>query len=142
MYVRSSYTSPAKIWSTDVADKWLAKTRAQSGGGPTANKGLTTLVPTRAHQHILRACNLQAALAEALSIDPDIAFKGSRCTPGLKIESQRRLTMVFRALLALCKAFVSGEPANQALMFKHMDLIVALATPPELVKNTVRTSFC
>ena len=68
------------IWSTDVASKWLEKIRNKEDS-------LATLVPTALHTKLLRACNLQAVLREALSMNPDIAFKTSKSTIALKIES-------------------------------------------------------
>jgi hypothetical protein len=99
------YYRAQHIWHTDVATKWLKKPREKR-------------VPCSFHQNILRGCNLQSVLREALVIDPDIAFKGSVCTVGLKVESQRRLTLVSRSIFTLYKAFVSENHENQETRFQ------------------------
>ena len=126
------------LWSKDVASKWLDKVRKGPEGAHEEHLGKTpeALVPTLFHQQILKACNLQAILSEALMfLDPDIAWKGSRSTPGLKVESQRRLTMVMRGLLSLFKGFVSDCPDNQQSMFSQLDQLHLLATPKEVATS-------
>jgi hypothetical protein len=157
-----TYYRADRVWSTDVAAKWLNKTRplstrietapnasieAVAAGksdaaakdgirgkhGPTAGKAwqyaevaatggrgvnLGSSKPCKFHQDLLRGSNLQRVLSEAILINTDIAFKGSQCTVGLKVESQRRLTLVLRALAMLYKSFVDENPENQELMFK------------------------
>jgi hypothetical protein len=114
--VSKKYYTSNRLWSTDVADKWVKRTRtdADSVSGVVGKK----LAPCKYHQHILRACNLQGVLALVFQMKADIAFAGSKCTIGLKVESQRRLTMAQRALLVLTKAFVSDDKKNQEILFK------------------------
>jgi hypothetical protein len=102
--------SAERIWCTDVAAKWIKKSRGEDGGPP--------LTPSPYHQRILRSCNLQSVISAALSMEADIAFTGSRCTVGLKVESQRRLSMVKSAALVLAKHFVTEDEVNQEVMFK------------------------
>ena len=116
------------LWSTDVAKEWGA--RVQAGGAP--------LVPNAAAQHILRACNLQAVLVEAVSLEQDIAWKGSICTPREKDESERRLTLVKRAMLRLALSFAEKNPQNQAAVFGALPDLIRLATPPELATDETR----
>ena len=166
-----SYYRVDRVWSTDVAAKWLNKTRPLSTrietapnasieavaagkvaakaafspfpgsaaattttgvritagnawqyvevaatGGRAINSG--SMKPCKFHQDLLRQCNLQRVLSEAILIDPDIGFKGSQCTIGLKVEDQRRLTLVSRALSMLYKSFVDENSENQEIMFK------------------------
>jgi hypothetical protein len=85
-------------------------------GGRAINSG--SMKPCKFHQDLLRQCNLQRVLSEAILIDPDIGFKGSQCTIGLKVEGQRRLTLVSRALSMLYKSFVDENSENQEIMFK------------------------
>jgi len=157
-----TYYRADRIWSTDVAAKWLNKTRPLSTRIETAPNASTEAVaagktaaavkngirgkhgvtagkawqyaevaatggrgvnlgsskPCKFHQDLLRGSNLQRVLSEAILVNPDIAFKGSQCTVGLKVESQRRLTLVFRALAMLYKSFVDENAENQELMFK------------------------
>jgi hypothetical protein len=116
------------LWSTDVAKEWGA--RVQAGGVP--------LAPNAAAQHILRACNLQAVLVEAVSLEQDIAWKGSICTPREKDESERRLTLVKRAMLRLALSFAEKNPQNQAAVFGALPDLTRLATPPELATDETR----
>ena len=95
MVTGKPWRSP-NLWSLDVAEKWMCANDEYVGG----------LTPTRRHQDMLRACNLQTTLVEALRIESDLAFKGSKCTIAQKVESRRRLTMLCRALCVLQKAFV------------------------------------
>ena len=104
------------LWSLDVASKWRAKQ-----GKPCAH-----------HQTILRACNLQVVLEAAFALDNFMAWKGSICTVREKAESERRLTLVKRALLQLAKAFVRGNRENQEAVFGSLEKLHALATPDEL----------
>jgi hypothetical protein len=140
-----TYYRACRVWSTDVATKWLHKahpnankshsspasaeeeeaavaapnTKSRGSTSSRSNSNSKNLKPCTYHQNILRGCSLEGVLREAIHMDPDIAFKGSKCTVGLKVESQRRLTVVKRALLALCKGFVAENPENQDLIFER-----------------------
>jgi hypothetical protein len=110
--------------TANVGSKWK-KAAASATAGRNNAVGERLFKPCAFHQNVLRGCNLQTVLSEAIHMDPDIAFKGSKCTVGLKLESQRRLTLVHRALLALYKAFVTANPENQELMFKGKSLLLS-----------------
>ena len=117
------YTS-VRMWSTDVAAKWL-KTAQQGGSARPA--------PNQFHQEILRACNLPQLLDAALRFDPEIAFTGkAECTMAQKVESQRRITLMLRAMLVLLKAFCVDNPVNQAIVYEFFPTLQRVATPPEL----------
>jgi hypothetical protein len=114
------------LWSLDVAAKW-----SKGGDGSAVSFGGKSCHDHH-HQSILRACNLQAVLAEGLVMDHEIAWKGSICTEREKHESERRLTLAKRALLHLATAFVDGNRKNQEVLFEHMGTLQALATPASL----------
>jgi hypothetical protein len=69
-------------------------------------------------------------------MDHEIAWKGSICTEREKVESERRLTLVKRALLQLTIAFVYENEKNQESLFGYLDTLQALATPPELQEGS------
>jgi hypothetical protein len=93
------------------------------------------------HQNVLRACNIQDVLIEAMSLDNQIAWKGSICTEREKVESERRLTLVKRALLCVCTAFVYSNKINQELLFVGMSSLEEMATPPALQVVTDEDGF-
>jgi hypothetical protein len=77
---------------------------------------------------------LQAVLVEAVALDPTLARKDSVCTEVDKLESERRLTMVKRALLCVCVGFAAGNRSNQALLFDALPQLEAQALPPDITK--------
>jgi hypothetical protein len=109
------------LWSLDVANKW----------GPLLRDKSSYI--SKKNQDILRSSNLQEVLLESVMMDPEIAWKGSICTDREKAESERRLTMVKRALLVCCTMFASKNPRNQEIMFKRLAKLEVLATPYELM---------
>jgi hypothetical protein len=112
------------LWSVDVATKWIA--------GQGAHSSTFASQFNTHHQDLLRSCNFQAVLGEALYMDNDIALKGSICTDREKYESQRRLTLVKRAFLSLLIAFTSSNKQNQELIFSHMPTLEKLAVPDNM----------
>jgi len=164
-----TYYRACRVWSTDVATKWLHKahpnannshsspvaeeeeaaaaaqhTKSRDSSSSSSSKNLK---PCTFHQNILRGCNLEGVLKEAIHMDPGIAFKGSKCTVGMKVESQRRLTLVARALLALCKGFVAENPENQDLIFERQYHCSHIRTAHFLLLLSIeymlsRESFC
>ena len=109
-----------------MASKWREGGEGGASFGPREEQ----------HQTILNACNFQAVLAEGISMDHEIAWKGSICTEREKIESERRLSLVKRALLRLALAFVQDHKKNQKALFEHMGTLQALATPIDLQDGT------
>jgi hypothetical protein len=85
------------------------------------------------HQDFLRSLNVQGLLkAAALGparIDPKISYKGSNCSADEKVESQRRLIMVHKALLRLAAAFASFNRANQAELAPALPFLEDLTVP-------------
>jgi hypothetical protein len=110
------------LWSIDVAQKWLEA----DANAPTG------LVPTKRHQSILRACNLQTTIAQGLNVEPDLAFKGSLCTVAQKVESQRRMRMLSRAICVLQKAFVKGNARNQDIAKGNLTALRHVALEGEM----------
>jgi hypothetical protein len=105
----------------DVASMWAPKLRDATA----------SLVEPQ-HQEVLRACGLHHALADAVTMDEAIAWKGSICADWEKVESERRLTLVKRALLGVATGFCAGNPSNQELMFPFLSTLEQLSTPAAL----------
>lgn len=94
------------VWSMDVSQKWASTMIASSAE------------IEKRHQDILRACHVQDVLSDALTLDTKTAYKGPIITDREKAESERRLSMVQRALLTLCTAFVTNNRENQEIMVR------------------------
>jgi hypothetical protein len=117
-----------KVWDLDVALKWAEYAELHING--SSRREVVTI-----HQDLLRACNLQGVLLEAILIDPWIALKDSTGTDADIEESFRRLTMVMRAVLSVGRAFAYDNPRNQEILFNRMEQLEKLAVPLELAQK-------
>ena len=77
-----------------------------------------TKSPVPFHQDILRAMNIHSTLVAALSIDYNLAFRGSVCSPSEKLESRIMLVDTLRRCMGLLVQFVRANKKNQRLVFK------------------------
>jgi hypothetical protein len=110
------------LWEVDISVVWA----------PNAPDMVEYKVVPK-HQDFLRSLNVQGLLkAAALGparIDPKISYKGSNCSADEKVESQRRLIMVHKALLRLAAAFASFNRANQAELAPALPFLEDLTVP-------------
>ena len=110
------------LWEVDIAVVWAPD---------VPDMAKLKVVPE--HQDFLRSLNVQGLLkASALGsarIDPKISYKGSNCSADEKVESQRRLNMVHKALLRLTAAFVSFNRNNQAELAPALPFLEDLTVP-------------
>ena len=113
---------PEELWSDDMAARWGPKLVDLSGHNEVEAK----------HQDVLRACKIHDVLIDAVRLDHQIAWKGSICSDQEKVESERRLTLVKRAILCVCTAFVYNNKTNQELLFVGMSTLEEMATPSAL----------
>jgi hypothetical protein len=104
-----------RLWSEDVASKWALR---------------KNVFPDETAQTILRTCNLQVVLVQAVNLNANIALSISDATE--PEESARRLTLVKRALLQLALSFVKRNANNQECLFSVISELQELATPLEL----------
>lgn len=115
------------LYSRDVAYAWSLSHRSA--------------LPNAHHQSILCALNLQSVLSRAISMDAEIAWKGSMCTLREKVESERRLVLCKRSLLRLSTAFVQGCRPNQIAMFDNLEGLKLLATPSAFRKEELSSGL-
>ena len=86
--------------------------------------------PVTFHQDVFRSMNVQHAFVDALSIDYNIAFRGSICTPREKVESRRMLVATMRRSVELLILFVTGNFKNQLLIYRSaLPQLTALVGP-------------
>jgi len=76
--------------------------------------------PNPHHQGILRAMNMHSTLLEVLTIDYNLAFKGSICTSEEKLQSREILVTTLRKFNQVIVEFIRGNKENQCLIFEAL----------------------